>query len=196
MIMSKYDFSKRSEVKKYFNDILPGLKDKKIKGIYTPCPFTFNNDSCLVMTDLPVYVMFEDDKNLVFEYDFVDELKIEYREMTEKEKEEFEKAHIKDYFNYKIDIYNPNISSAPISNKSVELTYGCIVDVEVEQIFEKYAKWLDTGLDYVPPTIETFNKIKFIMDNGNKFDISAEDAEFDGYTLVDSYDAIAKEEVK
>jgi hypothetical protein len=34
------------------------------------------------------------------------------------------------------------------------------------------------------------------MDNGKKFEISAEDAEFDGYTLVDSYDAIAKEEVK
>jgi hypothetical protein len=146
------------------------------------------------MTDLPVYVMFEDGENLVLEYDFVDTLMIDYRRMTDIEKEEFEKARIKDYFNYKIDIYNPNISSAPISNKSVELTYGCIVDVEVEQIFEKYAKWIDNGLDYVPPTIETFNKIKFIMDNGKKFEISAEDAEFDGYTLVDSYDAIAKEE--
>lgn len=192
--MVKYDFSKRSEVKRYFNDILPQIKDVKVKCVYTPNPFMFNDSIYHIMTDLPVYVMLEDGKALVFEYDFIDELNVEYREMTEEEKENFDKAHIKDYFNHKTDIYNPNISSKPITNMCVELSYGRIVNVEIEQIFERYAKWLETGLDYVSPTIETFNKITFIMDNGNRFVLRAEDAEFDGDTIVGSPDVKMKEE--
>ena len=46
----------------------------------------------------------------------------------------------------------------------------------------------DNDVDYVSPTKETFDEIKFTMSNGKSFVICADDAEVDGYALVWSED--------
>ena len=182
--MANYDFSKLSEVKKYFNKLLPKIKDKKIKAIYLNNAFTSHNDTYYIFMDTPAYIIFENGDCLVLEYYFIDELNIEYRTMTIDEENNFIEDPRKDYFNYAIDIYNPNISSNPISNLKVKLSYGSIVDVHLKRVTKEYSKWRNGDVEFVLPTEETFNEIKFIMDNGKSFVIKAEDAEMDGYVKI------------
>ena len=187
MYEKKYDLSCYSQTLMYFKNLLPKIKDIKVKAIYTPRPFWGFNQAYKIEADDPVYILFENGKCLVIEYYFIDDLNIEYRKMTKDELNKFNNASYKDYFNREFDIYD-GCALKPLEHYKIEFQYDSIVDMHIKKVTEEYNKWLDTGLDAVIPSNETFNEIEFIMDNGKSFKVLAEDSEMDGYVLVSSKD--------
>ena len=187
-----YDFSKRSEVQKYFSEILEELKSAKITAVLTT-PFIFVDDGIFTyMQDEPVFIRFDNGKCLVIEYYFIDELSIGYREMTEEEIEIFSRD-FDDCFNRTTTVYDGINSKKPAYEDKSSLEYGRLTKIELTPVVEKYEAWVDHDIVEVEPTDETFKLITFHMDNGKKFFIEPDVAEADGYSLLWSTDAVQSE---
>jgi hypothetical protein len=73
--------------------------------------------------------------------------------------------------------------------ETCNLEYGNIVDVSLKSVTYDYEKWIDDDIELVPPIEETFDEIKFIMNNGKSFVICPDEAIADGYALLWSEDA-------
>ena len=175
------DFSKATNVKKYFAELLIELANVKVKGIYSRLPF-FSTNPYICKTDAPIYILLENGKCIVIDYCFIDGLDIEYREMTVEELELYRKAATADHFNCELKVHNARTMQITEIVK-VSLSYGKIIDVRVKPVNDEYSKWVDGDLIFVKPSAETFNEIVFIMDNEASFTICADDAEMDGYSL-------------
>ena len=186
MINENYDLSKKSHAESYFSAFLSLVKNIKVKAIYTPAPFLISEENeYTIMADQPIYIVFENGKCLAVEYYYIDELMLDYREMTKEEKRIRRKDKRKDFFNYKNITYkNYGDELIPDTVYKVQSPYGCISKIKVESVKGKYNKWLSTGLESVQATAETFNKIVIELDNSNELCIYAEDAEIDGYCIV------------
>lgn len=190
------DFSKKSETKKYFDSILNDLKQSKIKSIFSLSSphFGHSRKTRTYSTDTEIYVLLENNYCLIIDYRFIDELEVQFRELTSEEKEQYctrcEQGSIDE------DFFNTVTNSAHLPFVSIDektafnLDYGHIIDISLSPVKNEYSKWFKEGLDYAFPTEETFDEIKFTMSNGKSFVICADDAEVDGYTLFWSEDAI------
>lgn len=177
-----FDFSKATDVKKYFSWLLTELKGCKVKAVYCRYAFLSMGESKYHSTDEPVYILFENGKCLVMDYYFVDRLDLSYREMTKMELEQRKNAPTLDYFNYESTIHDGN-TYEPIRQEKVSLPYGKIVAVNLKPVMEEYEVWTERGIEIAQPTKDTFNDVEFMMDNGVSFVIRAGDAMDDGYTF-------------
>ena len=181
------DFSKATNVKKYFAELLIELANVKVKGIYSRLPF-FSTNPYICKTDEPIYILLDNGKCIVIDYHFIDNLEIEYREMTEEELEVYRDAPTADYFNCVHKVHNAHTMQITEVDK-VDLQYGKIVDVKLKPVKVEYNKWVEGHLIVVQPDKETFSEMEFVMDNGASFIVCADDAESDGYSLLWSNDA-------
>ena len=180
------ELSKKSDAIKYFDSLMNELKSSKIKAISLlndSIIYHDYNDNHTHTTDEDVYVILENDMCLIISYRFIDRLNITYRQLTSDEKKHFSEKSNKDLFNYDYKIYSSFTGFTAIS-ETLELEYGYIEKIILEPITDTYGKWIDGEVRYIIPTNETFNEIKFIMNNGVSFSISAADAEDDGYTHI------------
>lgn len=184
-----FDFSKKSHVEKYFESIMDELKSSKIKAVFSFCSgyISYPRGLKTSHTDAELYVLFENEKCLVFNYLFLDELELQFRRLTAIEETSYQQLYEKDIFN-------------PPSNKDMVLLdfrsqadangleYGCIEKITLRPVTGKYTKWIDGDIGYVDPTEETFSEIKFYMDNEKSFSICADDADADGWIMAWSED--------
>lgn len=99
---------------------------------------------------------------------------------------------MKDCFNTSNDMYDFR-SNRIYETQTCNLEYDSIENVSLRSVTDDYSKWSGDSLDFVSPTEETFDEIKFVMSNGKSFVICADDAEVDGYVKFWSEDT--KEEV-
>ena len=190
-----FDFSKATDTKKYFEGILNELGDSKITGVYTVSPIWFNHGYFIYMQCDPIYIIFDNGKCIVVEYNDINCLKAEYREMTESERQVYDEeasmkgeSSMKDLFNRTSNIYG-NLGKVTHIEKSA-LPYGSLKRVEIKRVTEEYSAWVGSGIvDGIKPTEETFSEIKFIMKNGKNFIVCFDDPESDGYSLIWSEDA-------
>ena len=85
------DFSKKSETLEYWNRLLPVLKNKKIKSIFTLYApmWNYHDGYRTYNADTEVYILFEDDMCLVINYLFIDELNVEYRPLLKDERDAY-----------------------------------------------------------------------------------------------------------
>ena len=185
------DFSKKSQTITYFNSILDELNKSKIKAIFSlAAPFwSHDKKSRSYFVDTELYVMLENGMCLVITYHFIDELEVQYRRLTAEEEKIYVDAPIKDFLNSVDHIHESPFTEKITQIESCALEYAYISSVSLRSVTREYGKWLDGGIDYVSPTKETFDEIKFTMSNGKSFIICAGDAEIDGYALLWSDDA-------
>ena len=178
------DFSKKSETIKYFNSIMQDLQQSKIKAIFSIAPMSWNHHRGYrtYSTDTEVYILLENEFCLVIDYRFIDALDIQFRKLTSLEEDAYCKLREKDFFNTVNDIHDFRTNKI-YRTESCNLEYSSIADVSLRSVTNDYSKWLEDGIDFVSPTDETFDEIKFTMSNGKSFIICADDAEVDGYTL-------------
>ena len=178
------DFSKKSETIKYFNSIMQDLQQSKIKAIFSIAPMSWNHHRGYrtYSTDTEVYILLENEFCLVIDYRFIDALDIQFRKLTSLEEEAYCKLREKDFFNTVNDIHDFRTNKI-YRTETCNLEYSSIADVSLRSVTNDYSKWLEDGIDFVAPTDETFDEIKFTMSNGKSFIICADDAEVDGYTL-------------
>ncbi len=178
------DFSKKSETIKYFNSIMQDLQQSKIKAIFSIAPMSWNHHRGYrtYSTDTEVYILLENEFCLVIDYRFIDALDIQFRKLTSLEEDAYCKLREKDFFNTVNDIHDFRTNKI-YRIETCNLEYSSIVDVSFRSVTNDYSKWLEDGIDFVAPTDETFDEIKFTMSNGKSFIICADDAEVDGYTL-------------
>ncbi len=185
-----YDLSKYSDTKLYFDFIMSKVQNTRVKSIFSlDCPFWNTHIGYRVYSCCErLYIMFENDMCLVIRYLFIDDLDIEYRKLTEEELLQYDKLNIKDYFNGSQDIYHYDTDTVACT-ETVKLDYSDIREICIRKVKCEYEKWIDGDLEWVMPTDETFDEIKFIMSNGNSFTVCADDAYVDGYVQVWSEDA-------
>ena len=186
-----FDFSKKSQTIAYFNSIFSELTKSKVKAIFSlAAPFwTHDRGHRSYWVDTELYVMLENGMCLVITYHFIDELEIQLRRLTPEEEKVYTDAPIKDFLNSVNHIHDSPFTKKVIQIETCTLEYSYINSVSLRSVTEKYGKWLNGGIDYVSPTPETFDEIKFTMSNGKSFIICAGDAEIDGYALLWSDDA-------
>ena len=178
------DFSKKSQTIKYFDSIIDDLRQSKIKAVFSIAPMSWNHHRGYrtYSTDTEVYILLENEFCLVIDYRFIDALDLQFRKLTSLEEDEYCKLREKDFFNTVNDIHDYRTNRV-YQIETCNLEYGSIVDVSLRSVANDYSKWLEDGIDFVSPTDETFDEIKFTMSNGKSFVICADDAEVDGYTL-------------
>ena len=183
------DFSKQSETKEYFNSIMDDLKQAKIVSIFSLASLSWNNHRGYrtYSTDTEIYILLDNDYCLVIDYRFVDSLDVQFRKMTSLEMDVYSQIKEKDFFHTVNDICDFH-SGRVYRTETCNLEYGRIVGISLRSVTKDYSKWLDNGINFVSPTEETFDEIKFTMSNGKSFVICADDAEVDGYTLLWSED--------
>ena len=178
------DFYKKSETIKYFNSIMQDLQQSKIKAIFSIAPMSWNHHRGYrtYSTDTEIYILLENEFCLVIDYRFIDALDIQFRKLTSLEEDAYCKLREKDFFNTVNDIHDFRTNKI-YRTETCNLEYSSIADVSLRSVTNEYSKWLEDGIDFVAPTDETFDEIKFTMSNGKSFIICADDAEVDGYTL-------------
>ena len=181
--------SKKSEALSYFNSVLKELKKSKVKAIFTLSSPSWNYHRGFrsYMDDTEVYILLENDNCLVIDYRFIDFLEVEYRKLTEEELAIYDDLMIQDCFNTVNDITDFRTGKI-YKTETCELEYSNIEEILLRSITREYWKWIDGDLDSVEPTEETFDEIKFTMNNGKSFVICADGAESDGYVLFWSED--------
>lgn len=183
------DFSKASDVNKFFGDLIEQIANVKIIGVYAPTYFMTGENSDIFMQDENVYICFENKKCLVVEYKFVNKLSIAYRSMTEEEIEKYSVSSNKDIFNFDEKIFD-YYTHKVIKKVSSQLDYASLQKVEVVSLTKPYSAWVDGDIEENNvPTEETFEKLRFVMSNQKSFCIVFDDAESDGYSLLWSDDA-------
>ena len=189
--------SKASEANTYLNNIAKKMHGIKIKKIFSECPsFSTVNGFRRYKDDTLLYILFENEQCLIINYRFIDSLCIDFRILTEEEKDIREHQLIKDFFNCTTEIHTwaKNEKGELIVGKIdhteiISLEYDALQSIDLRPVTTKYSKWTKQGLDYVVPSAETFDEIKFTMNNGNTFTLCPEDADMDGYIMVWSVDA-------
>ena len=188
-----YDFSKKSDTQKYLSEILKKVKTAKIIGVLANL-WIFKRDGVFTYEqDGPVYIKFDNGRCLIVNYLCIDELKIEYREMTEEEIEYYSHAPFEDCFNRVTNVYKDGESHEIEYVQRSTLEYGRLTGIELKPVIGKYLAWVNNRLIELESTAETFGLMTFCMDNGKKFFIEPEDAEMDGYSDLWSTDAIQSE---
>ena len=186
------EFSKASEAKKFFDDLLIKVDGMQIKSICSFCPSFNSHAGYRIYSDCsPIYIEFENGQYLIIEYPFIDSLRVEFRMLDAKEIADNQDPAIKDYFNCSVDIYNSRYGEVGDINRTevISLEYDALERVEIFPVKNKYYKWINKNIEHVMPTNETFREIKFIMTNGNSFSICGDSAWADGYILAWSTDA-------
>ena len=186
------ELSKASEAKKFFDDLIIKMYGIKIKRICSFCPSFNSHAGYRIYSDCsPIFIEFENEQYLIIEYPFIDSLRVEFQSMDAKEISDNQDQMIKDYFNCTVDIYNSrNGEVGDISRTEIiSFEYDAVSAIDLRPVKGEYSKWIDGDIDYVPPSEETFDEIKFTMRNGNTFVICADDAYVDGYVMAWSTDA-------
>jgi hypothetical protein len=143
-----------------------------------------------------VYIVFENGQCLIIDYLFVDTLRVDFHSLTDEEKTALENRSIKDFFNCSVDIHSrtKNDSGEYVVGEidrtlTISLEYDSISSIDLRSVTKEYLKWIDNDINYVSPSNETFDQIKFVMNNGNTFVICADGADVDGYVMVWSNEA-------
>lgn len=139
--------------------------------------------------DAELFVLFENEMCLVIGYRYIDVLEVELREITYKEKEKFNDLIIKDFFNTSNDICD-HITHRVLRNESCFLEYGSVKSADIRSVEREYEKWIGDSIILTQPTEETFDEIKFIMDNGKSITICPSEASDGGYIYVWSEDCM------
>lgn len=183
------DFSKKSQTTKYFESIMGDLRQSKIESIFSIATMSWNRHRGYrtYSTDTEIYILLENEYCLVIDYRFIDALDVQLRKLTSLEKNEYCKLREKDFFNTVNDIHDFRTNKV-YQTETCNLEYSSIMDVSLRTVTKDYSKRLEDGIDFVSPTDETFDQIKFTMSNGKSFVVCADDAEVDGYALVWSED--------
>ena len=186
--------SKKSKATEHFNSIIDLQQHSKIKAIFALASPSWNHHRGFrtYSTDEEIYVLFENDWCLIINYRFIDFLNVEFRKMTKAEINNYEELLMKDCFNTSNDMYDFR-SNRIYETQTCNLEYDSIKNVSLRSVTDDYSKWSGGSLDFVSPTEETFDEIKFVMSNGKSFVICADDAYVDGYAMFWSEDT--KEEV-
>lgn len=174
--------SEKSKAITELGKVIENQKGIKIKAIFTLDSPSWSNHHKYrsYMQKTEVFILFENNKCFVIDYMFIDSLGFEFRDFTQEEMSVFQNKKMQDYFNASCDICDHRTHEV-IRNETCSLAYSSIDKIEFRSVTKEYEKWIDNDIDFVQPTSETFDQIKFIMDNGKSFVICADDASTDGY---------------
>lgn len=172
------------ELVKYFNEIIENLKFSPIVKIfsdYNSCPR--NSNDVFHSIDDTITILFSNHKALIIDYNNIDNLCVEYKEMSKDEIEKIVSKSCEDLFNRADEIYNPNTYRMTCRFNSM-FEYDVLEKIEFKCINENYGIWDNNEIIEKTPTENTFGEIILILKNGNEIHICPEDAIMDGYMDV------------
>ena len=181
---------KASDAAAFFDALLAKTGDVRIKALFSATmTYGYDGGRRVYWLDEKCYIIFENDECLTVDFPFIDKLHLQYRRMTPEEREIYEASDIKDYFNYKSELYDP--AAKRFETRSIALEYDALDSIELRIRTTPY-EVSASGSEEKTPTPETFDEITFFMKNGKRFTICPEDAVNDGYADVYSGDAVER----
>lgn len=161
----KYYIDEYKTFNEYLKEFLNIIKDKKIKSFIPMSSLSWSENydfaSKVYSTDLPNYLIFEDDTVLKFDYNWFSMIDIEITNLKCLRDSEIEA--IKSGDNFDLDCYGETIK-----------------DFELNKFSDEYI--IEPSSDTIRPDGgDYFKEIIFHLSNGKKICICAENAESDGY---------------
>ena len=197
--MYKWDnVQTKTEMEFVLKCIFEKMNSKKIKRIFD-LEGGFGEDlkekTIVLSIDDEVYIEFEDEFCLIINLTQESDAFIEYRKLSNNEKNAFSKLQNsdKDFFNNHREIHgwitkedgSREPSPEPYRIIDINFKYDEIESFEVIGFNHSFEKWISKGEGLSEITIpeggDYFNQINFILKNGSKICLAAEDAIFDGY---------------
>ncbi len=185
------DFSKRSEMEEYFKNHIKTLEGIKIRGVFSIYPSNYDYTQVghrCYSSESGVCIMFENKMCFVISYGFINRMKVEFRELTEKEwivySNVYDQEKSIDFFNSIDDVYDGKGQSI-VSREICSLEYGELTRVEADVVKGKYNTWEEE----LEATEETFCEVRFVMSNKKSFSICPDSPVVDGCVLVWSNDS-------
>ena len=173
------NFKSRKELQAYFDEFVSENQSAVVK-VCSPSNSSSTYTPVVYMLDMPLSIIFENGKALVIEYYNVCNIYVEYRELTDSEKEELSKIYNNDFFNVVYDIYDYNTTR--ISKRiTLNMEYDVIEKVDVCYFEGDYDKWENGVIVTKEGTEENFGEIILRMKNGKTIHILAQPADSDGY---------------
>lgn len=158
------DLINKCDAQNYFEKIIKELNNTQITKV---CSFDISGYNDKYSIDNPLFIIFNNKKALIIEYYFIDELSIEYRNLTEQEIYKLSTINISDFFNRTEEIYDYHTKNIKERN-SLRFSYDAIDNISINNVNEKYYyKWENNHLVSKEPTNETFDTIIFNLKNGN-----------------------------
>lgn len=160
------ELNKINDVNKYFEKLLETIKNIpiiKVCSLASDCC----NDDLKYSIDSALYIIFQNYYMLIIEYYEASRLNVEYRKITDFEKEKFAKVDCRDFFNRTDEVYNVNTMKM---NRRIntQFEYDAIFKIDVNHTITDY----------------TFNQITIHLKNGNEIYLCPEDAVLGGYLAI------------
>lgn len=164
----EYYIDEYSTFNEFLKSFLELIKNKKIKKFISSSALSWSTHydfaSKVYDTDLPNYLIFEDDMVLKFDYNFFSMIYIKYTHikcLRDSEQKDIERDD-----NFEIDCYGKTI-----------------IDYELNKFSDEYI--IEPSADITRPEGgDYFKEIIFHLDNNKKICICAENAETDGYCNI------------
>jgi len=147
------------------------LEIKRIFSFYPEIPAKIDNEIVYKALIDPLYILFNDDYCLIINFIYYSEIYIEYRKLTDEERNQF----INTIYNEEIDYFRGK--------------YDAIDDIQVNGFNSEYSKWIYDGrwndIITIPAGGDYFNSIKIILKNGITISMNPLPLEIGGeYNLI------------
>lgn len=178
----------RTELRAYFDSILPVISKKKIKSILPydtwmhdnyefrdfPSHISFNDT---IVFDSSCAIIFEDDSFLDFCELFVSDAYLGLFDLTDSDIEKINSFSRKDLLNNAGYVYSPGYRTWT----EYSFEYSNVESIDIEVVDYPVSVWIGDDIedDVMPP--DAFGTITFKLSNGNELIFSPEDADMDGY---------------
>lgn len=177
------------------------LEIKRIFSFYPEIPAKIDNEIVYKALIDPLYILFNDDYCLIINFIYYSKIYIEYRKLTDEERNQF----INTIYNEEIDYFNNysevdgwdfdenrhRIEGSLRVRKIVKLSgkYDAIDDIQVNGFNSEYSKWIYDGrwndIITIPAGGDYFNSIKIILKNGITISMNQLPLEIGGeYNLI------------
>lgn len=175
-------FENKKDVDVYFKKLIEEIKGVKITNVFTldNASYGVGREKIVYDIDSELYILLENSKCIIISYLDASLLGIEFRELNEKELNQYNEIKDKDLFNMVHEIHNPH--TMQICNiDSIKFEYSSIIQIDVHGFSHEFETWRNSEEIILPSGGDYFDRIDFGLNNGNKICMCPEDAIFDRY---------------
>ncbi len=189
-----FDSSKRKEITDFFDAQVNELLGAKVKSVFSIAPPSWTKAPPFrkYYIDSDVYILFDNGICCIINYLFPDSIEIDFRKLTEEEKELCENLILPDFFNGSQDIYRSCTDEEPERADVISLPYSEIEGIYLAPVKRIDGELVDCGIECESNPDSVIDQIRFKMSNGKCFTVTAGDGFDDGFVWVWSEDCEEK----
>ena len=185
MIIESREFNNINLLNEYINNILPLIKEKRVKAILgydslnkqVVSRYAFMSYDKTITNDDGYAIVFDDNTFLYIYELFAASLDIGFGELSNEEINDIKQSDKRDILNASYYVYSPDHKTF----EELSFEYAHITEIIVEKIDHPISVWINGELEDDVLIPNAFGSLTFELANGNELIFSPESADADGY---------------